>query len=135
MNVIIDTNLWISFLIGKKMSVMRNLFTKPDIRIYVCDELLNEFIDVSSRLKIRKYIADDDVQETIRLMDNYCFYAAAIQKAIATIRDEKDLYILSLAETVQADYILTRDKDLLSLQVYNQTKIVTCNEFNTIIEE
>ena len=56
MNIIIDTNLWISFAIGKKMSVMRVLLTHPDIRIYVCDELLDEFAHVSMRLKIRKYI-------------------------------------------------------------------------------
>lgn len=41
--IIIDTNLWISFLIGKKLSIMRTLFSNPEIQIYICDELLNEF--------------------------------------------------------------------------------------------
>ena len=133
MNVIIDTNLWISFLIGKKLSVMRALFTNPEIRIYVCDELLDEFADVSSRLKIRKYITDDDVQETYKLMDKYCSYVPIGKKAASSVRDEKDLYLLSLAETVPVDFILTGDKDLLVLQSHNQTKIVTYNEFTAII--
>jgi len=51
MNVIIDTNLWISFVIGKKLSVMRSLFTNPEIKIYICRELLDEFADV-----MRKFI-------------------------------------------------------------------------------
>ena len=134
MKIIIDTNLWISFLIGKKLSIMRSLFTNPAIEIYVCDELLNEFSDVSSRLKIRKYITDDDVQETYRLMDMYCNYVSIGNNTISSVRDEKDLYLLSLAETIFADFILTGDKDLLSLQSHNQTKIVTYKEFTAITE-
>jgi len=45
------------------------------------------------------------------------------------IRDANDMYLLSLAETVQADFILTGDKDLLTLQSYRQTKIVTYSMF------
>jgi len=133
MNVIVDTNLWISFLIGKKLSVLRALFTNPEIRIYVCAELLNEFADVSSRLKIRKYISDSDVRETYKLIDRYCSYVSIDKKASSSIRDEKDLYLLSLAETVPVDFILTGDKDLLSLQFHYQTKIVTYNEFTAIV--
>ena len=111
---------------------MRTLFTNPEIKIYVCDELLNEFACVSSRMKIRKYITDDDLQETYRLIELYCYYVPIGKKAISSVRDKKDLYLLSLAETVHADFILTGDKDLLLLQSHNQTKIVTYKEFATI---
>ncbi|MCL2073205.1 MAG: putative toxin-antitoxin system toxin component, PIN family [Marinilabiliaceae bacterium] len=133
MNIIIDTNLWISFLIGKKLSAIRTLFTNSAIKIYVCDELLDEFTNVSSRLKIRKYITEDDVQETIKLIDRYCYYVPIINKVVYPIRDKKDLYLLSLAETVPIDFILTGDKYLLSLHSYNQTRIVTYQEFSAII--
>jgi len=133
MNVIIDVNLWVSFVIGKKLSIMRTLFTNPKLRIYVCNELLDEFADVSSRLKIRKYITDSDVQETYKLIDKYCYYVSINRKSTSSVRDERDLYLLSLAETVTADFILTGDKDLLSLQSHNQTKIVTYKEFTAII--
>ena len=33
------------------------------------------------------------------------------------------------ADEIEADYIITGDKDLLILQTHNQTKIVTYNEF------
>ena len=134
MIVIIDTNLWISFLIGKKLSVMRKLFTNPEIKIYACNELLDEFADVSLRLKIRKYITDDDVEATYKLMDRYCTFASIDKKAVSFVRDKKDLYLLSFAETVSADYILTGDKDLLTLASHQQTKIVTYKEFSSIIE-
>jgi len=133
MNIIIDTNLWISFVIGKKLSVMRSLFTNPEIRIYVCRELLDEFADVSTRLKLRKYITNSDLQETYKLMDQYCYFVPIRKKAISSVRDQKDLYLLSLAESVSADFILTGDKGLLSLQFHNQTKILTYKEFTQII--
>ena len=59
MIVIIDTNLWISFLIGKKLSVMRNLLTNPKVTIYVCNELLDEFADVSSSLSFAETVFAD----------------------------------------------------------------------------
>jgi putative PIN family toxin of toxin-antitoxin system len=54
MRIIIDTNLWISFMLGRKIATMRTLLTHPSLEIYVCRELLDEFYDVSSREKIRK---------------------------------------------------------------------------------
>ena len=133
MNIIIDTNLWISFVIGKKLSVMRTLLTNPNIRIYVCDELLDEFANVSSRLKIRRYITDEDIQETYRLIETYCRYTSINKQAISPIRDKKDLYLLSLAESVPVDFILTGDKDLLSLQSHHHIKIVTYTEFSALL--
>ena len=44
----------------------------------------------------------------------------------------KDLYLLSLAETVHADYILTGDKDLLVLRAHLQTRILTYSEFSSL---
>ena len=129
MNVIIDTNLWVSFAIGKKLSVMRALLTNPTIRIYVCDELLDEFTSVASRLKIRKYITDNDVRDTYKLMEQFCRHVPIAKKAVSSVRDKKDLYLLSFAETISADFILTGDKDLLTLQFHHKTQIVTYKEF------
>ena len=135
MNIIIDTNLWISFIIGKKLSVMRTLFTNPKVKIYVCDELLNEITNVSSRLKMQRYITDEDIQETHKLIETCCRYISISKSAISSVRDKKDLYLLSLAETIPADFILTGDKDLLSLQSHHQIRIVTYNEFTAILSE
>ena len=113
MNVVIDTNLWISFVIGKKLSVLRILLTNP--------------------IKIRKYITDDDVRNMFELMELFCHHVPIVKKATSSVRDPKDLYLLSLADTVSADFILTGDKDLLTLQSHNKTKIITYKEYMAII--
>jgi putative PIN family toxin of toxin-antitoxin system len=129
MRIIIDTNLWISFLIGKRLSVLSSLLTNSNLTFFVCSELLEEIRNISSKQKIRKYIGNDDIIYTFRVIDAFCQYVVINKTTISPVRDTKDLYLLSLADTVQADYLLTGDKDLLTLQSHNLTKIVTYNEF------
>lgn len=52
--IILDTNLWISFLISKKISQIDNLIESKRIILIFSNELLEEFIDVVSRPKFKK---------------------------------------------------------------------------------
>lgn len=61
-----------------------------------------------------------------------CLYESIQTQAVSEIRDAKDLYLLSLADTIHAEYILTGDKDLLILQHHNNTWIVNVAEFMVI---
>jgi putative PIN family toxin of toxin-antitoxin system len=111
------------------MSVLKSLLTHSDLTFFVCDELLKEIHQTSSRQKIRKYVDDDDIEALFKIIDKFCNHAVIQQTTVSPVRDAKDLYLLSLADTVHADYIITGDKDLLTLQTHNHTKIVTCNDF------
>ena len=132
--IIIDTNLWILLLIGKKLSEMRALCNSDTISVYICEELITEFIRIASHEKIRKYAPEERAKETVNLMKLSCI-EVAIRNAVVSLhlRDINDLYLLALADIVKANYILTGDKDLLTLQSHNQTKIVTYNEFIQLI--
>ena len=133
MKIIIDTNLWISFMLGRKLTTMRSLLTYPTLEIYVCRELLDEFYDVSSREKIQKYIHPEDLDDTLKLIHLYGKYVVIRTQSKSEIRDKKDLYRLSLADTIKANYIVTGDKDLLVLEKHNHTKIVTITEFMKLL--
>jgi putative PIN family toxin of toxin-antitoxin system len=135
MKVIIVTNLWISFLIGKRLSVLKSLLTNPELTFFVCDKLLEEIQHISSKQKIRKYVDEDDIKNTFVIIDRFCKFVVIRQEAVSPVRDMADLYLLSLADTIQADYIITGDKDLLILQTHHQTKIVTYNDFAKIISK
>jgi len=129
MKIVIDTNLWISFLIGKKLSGLKNLLSNPNFTIYVCTELIEEIKKAISKPKIQKYLSADDEKDILELIDVFCIHIILYKKATSPVRDAKDLFLLSLAETVQANYILTGDKDLLVLQTHNQTKIISYSDF------
>jgi len=132
--IIIDTNLWISFLIGKRLSTLKLLLSNSEFTVFICNELLVEIQNISVKQKIRKYINSDDVNDLFDIIDKCCQYIVIRQRAVSSaLRDIDDLYLLSLADTVNADYILTGDKDLLTLKTHNQTKILTYNDFAGII--
>jgi putative PIN family toxin of toxin-antitoxin system len=128
--IIIDTNLWISLLIGKRLSEMRALCNNASITVYFCEEVVAEFLRIANSKKIRKYTTDERINETVNLIRTSGVNVFIKNTTISPhLRDTKDLYLLSLADTVRADYILTGDNDLLVLKFHNHTKIVTYNEF------
>ena len=132
--IIIDTNLWISFLIGKRLSSLKSLLSDSNFGVFVCEELLIEIQNISAKQKIQRYISKDDILDLFVVIDKYCQFVYIEQGVVSLdLRDAKDLYLLSMADTVGADFIITGDKDLLALQFHNQTKIVTYNGFLSLI--
>ncbi len=57
--VIIDTNLWISFLLTKDFSRLDRLFSDGSILLLFSQELLDEFIEVAQRPKLKKYFSNE----------------------------------------------------------------------------
>lgn len=133
MRVILDSNIWISFLIGHQIQTVRRILTDMRVDVYVCNNLIAEIVDVANRDKIRKYIKDNELEDLLRIIRAYCNIVPLETKAKSVVRDPKDLYLLSLAETVDADYIVSGDSDLLELGHHKNTKMIRLVDFKSII--
>ena len=129
MKVIIDCNVWISFLLGFQKELMYNVLTSEHIDVYVCPQLIHEIRDVANRPKIKNRIANEDIEQLFKLIKAYCIKSNIQQTADTYIRDSKDLYILSFAESIEADYIISGDKDLTDLEKHLNTHILTPAQF------
>lgn len=134
MRVILDTNIWVSFLYGKHMESVAQLFVNPNIEIYVSEELIHELKDVLSRPKHTSRISSYSIQAMWILMDEYCKMVTDYEMTMAYIRDPKDLYLLSMAEAIDADYLVTGDIDILVLGKHLKTQIVTYRDFLQILK-
>lgn len=66
MRIILDTNLWVSYLISKSLSKIDQLFEKESVCLVFSEKLLAEFLEVAQRPKFRKYFSEEDLQELIR---------------------------------------------------------------------
>ena len=130
MKIIFDNNIWISFLIGKRLAAMRSAFSRMDLEIYYCDELEQEFMDVAHRPKILKYVDEQQIERVHQLMIHSCYRVEISTVVTVPVRDPKDVYLLALSKASNADYLVSGDSDLLELNKYNQTKIV---DFETIL--
>ena len=132
--VIIDTNVWISFLIGHQVQSLCRILTDPRFDVYVCQQLIDELCDVANRKKIAKFITHADLNDLLTIIHAYCHQAEITTEAPSgSIRDPKDIYLLSLAETIKADYIISGDTDLTVLLKYRQTSIVKLADFKQMM--
>lgn len=130
--VIIDTNLWVSFLISHEYEKMDLLFSSGKIRLLFSERLFAEFIRVASREKFRKYFSESDIDELVVKMKEIAQVVKT--KSIQTqCRDAKDNFLLELAVDGKADYLITGDKDLLVLQTVNKTKIIKMSDFLRVV--
>lgn len=126
--VIIDTNIWISFLIGKEFHNLKDLIINERIHLIWTDQLMHELQMATSRTKLRKYFGQDKVAELISLLKIIC-EKIQISNIEKVCRDPKDDFLLALAKKGKADFLITGDKDLLQIKVYGKTEILSVSRF------
>lgn len=126
--IIIDTNIWVSFLITKDYSKLDDIvFSKKAILIF-SEELLEEFAEVVKRPKLKKFFAVKDVENVIKTIEEFAEYID-VKSTVTACRDVKDNFLLALAIDGNADYLITGDKDLLSLKNFGKTTILPITDF------
>ncbi len=131
--VIIDTNLWISFLIGKELLNLKNLITTEKVKLITTDQLITELKIVTARPKLQKYFDQEKVMELISFLD-IVSEKVKIKNPEQICRDPKDDFLLALSKESKADYLITGDMDLLKIRVYGRTEILTVNRFKEKIK-
>jgi uncharacterized protein len=112
--VIIDTNLWISFLIGKELANLKQLIVERAIQVVLCEQIIEEINLVTQRPKLQKYFPATKVQELLELLRIIGLWIE-VTSEVSICRDAKDNYLLALAKDSQADFLITGDGDLLTL--------------------
>ncbi len=126
--LILDTNLWISFLITKNYTQLDKILFAKSTKLIFSQELLEEFLDVVRRPKFRRFFSVVDVEELLETIEEYSYFVE-VTSEIDLCRDKKDNFLLSLVKDSKADYLITGDKDLLDLQIFEKAKIITITNF------
>jgi uncharacterized protein len=126
--VIFDTNVWISFLIGKRLPNIKQYIVNGHIQIITCERLITEIRLVTRREKIKKYFKKNDVEELLELL-NIIAIKVETKPTHFINRDPKDNFLLDLIDFSKADYLITGDKDLLEHNPFKSAQILTPTEF------
>jgi len=126
--VIVDTNLWISFLLTKDFIRLGQLLSLDKLTLLFSLELLDEFVTVARRPKFRKYFSLLDLQQLLKQIETTAEFIA-VTSTVDLCRDSKDNFLLSLALDGKATHLLTGDKDLLVLNPLDKTRILTIAEY------
>jgi|LakMenEpi03Aug12_release.lakeMendotaPanAssembly.Ray.scaffolds.fasta_scaffold727263_2 putative PIN family toxin of toxin-antitoxin system len=126
--IIIDTNLWISFLLSKDYVKLDKLFNSENLILLFSRELLDEFVEVARRPKFKKYFSISDLNELLTEIHSRAEFIE-VTSEVNLCRDEKDDFLLALAKDGNADFLVTGDNDLLELEKFEKTKILTITNY------
>jgi uncharacterized protein len=126
--VVVDTNLWISFLISNKQHSLDSLLFLNKARLLFSSELLDEIRTTITKPKLKKYFSANAMEEMLLSLESY-IEVVDINSSVKICRDPKDNFILSLSKDGEADYLITGDKDLLELRAFGNTQIITISAF------
>lgn len=129
--IILDTNLWISFLISKNFTEIDNLAQAKNKTLIFSNESLEEFIEVVKRPKFKRIFSKKDIEKFLDVFDQYG-ELIKVKSKINICRDPKDNFLLNLAVDGKADYLVSGDKDLLIIKKIKKTQIIT---FRNLIEK
>ena len=126
--VIFDTNVLVSFLIGKRLTFIKDYISNGQITIVTTGELLKEIKEVTSRERLKKYFPQESVIELIELLETIA-EKVEIKSKHLICRDPKDNFLLDLIDISKADYLVTGDKDLLIHNPFKTATILTPANF------
>ncbi len=132
--VIIDTNLFISFLIGKRLKRLKSSLIESSVELIFAEQNIQELQIVTERSKFRKYFSKTDVVNLVKFL-RITGSVLSIDEVEELCRDPKDDFLLALSKKAKADYLVTGDKDLLEMINYHKTQIITVSKFETILNE
>ena len=128
--IVIDTNIWISFLLTKDFSLFDKIVSNPNLILLFSSKLLEEFIEVAGRPKFKRYFSSNDLEELLFQMREHGEFIT-VTSSTNICRDPKDNFLLSLSKDGKASYLITGDKDLLDLKRFGKTQIVTMKKYSS----
>jgi len=130
LRVVVDVNVLISFLIGKRLGGFLPLLRDGRVTFLISPPLLAEFVDVAARQKFRAKFPVERAHELALAMAGFgenIEVEAGSPRPLS--RDPKDDYLLLMSEKGRADVLVTGDKGLLSMERFGVTRILNARKF------
>ena len=126
MIVVVDTNVWISAILNKNGTPRVALEKALDVDVIaICDELLQEIIDVLER---KFSISPADTHNHLKLYIARAVYVT-IDGTEQGCRDSEDDMVIECAKKSRADFIVTGDRDLLDMGSVEGIRIITARQY------
>ncbi len=124
--VVIDTNIFLSgLLFGGNPEKILKRWVRKEFLLCISPQLQAEIVN-----KLRyKFKVSQKFINTLLIDLNGHTKKFIPQTKISLVRDPGDNFLLELSEEAKANFLITGDKDLLTIKKYKQTKIVSPIEY------
>ncbi len=131
MNLVVDTNVLVSVAFWPKSEDRRCfvLLARRKYRLVVTEAILMEYRTVATRIGAREF-PRQAVAPFLDWIERVAFLVEPVPLGKQRSRDVKDDPFLACALAVRADYLVTKDKDLLDMGKPFGVTIITPREFH-----
>lgn len=126
---VFDTNVLVSALLFDTGNPAQAFFAALRTgKVLLSADVISEVSEVLGRKKFRRYVTEEDRERFLRSLLQEA-ELVEIEEKIQACRDPKDDRFLELAVNGSANYIVTGDDDLLTLNPFRDVEIITPNDF------
>ena len=129
---ILDSNIWISYVITDTLDELIKSVVQNELLIYGDKYLLDEISKVLSRPKFKKYLKApvsrfiEVIELGITIIDT--------QPHASRLPDPKDNFLIALAHSSQTAIVVTGDKPLLALGMYQGIEFISLADFRKLLK-
>ncbi|MEZ4862064.1 MAG: putative toxin-antitoxin system toxin component, PIN family [Caldilineaceae bacterium] len=140
MRVILDTNIFISYLLAKREGgtirrIVEGCLLRPEVLLIVPNELKEEILSVWARKPaLQKAIPLQRLESVLLQIQTIAEVPAPIEEILQYNRDPKDDYLIAYGLFLQADYLVSGDEDLTVLKQIKILQIISPVEFLMVLE-
>ncbi len=132
LRVVIDTNIWISYLLTNRFDFLDSSIEDDKITLLYNEDLMDEIMSVALRPKFETIISP---MELLSLIEKIQGFGEPVDRKsdLNLSRDRDDNFLISLAVDGKADYLVSGDKDLLDLKDAQGVKVISISYLKGIL--
>ncbi len=136
MRLILDTNILLSALLSPfgPPAQLLDAWERKVFTLVACDALIAELRDVAGRPFFRSRLRTSAAELLAAGLRDFCWFSGDLPSG-PVAPDPKDSYLLALAEASESEFLVTGDKELLSLKHHKTTRIITSAAMIDILKE
>lgn len=126
MRVVFDSNVWLAGFTTRGLCENLIQTCLSTHELFICAAILDE---IRKHLPAKFRVPAVRVAEIISLLESQCTIVEPLAVDASACRDRDDLMVLGTALAAAAEYVVTGDKDLLTLKSFDTIPILSPREF------
>ncbi len=129
--IILDTNIFVSMTLGGQVGKINEEWRAEKFILVVTEDIVSEYLDVLQRPKL--HLKPRTIAALVSRVYRRAEFVEPGEKVFVVLADTSDNKFLEAALAGQTDYIVSGDKHLLDLKVFQSIPIITAREFLDIL--
>ncbi len=127
MRVVLDTNIFISAVLGGRLGIIIDEWKAGKFKLIVTDAVAREYLEVINRPKFK--IPQDEIIATSDYLLQLAEFVTPEEEILVIVADPTDNKFLEAALAGKVDYIVSGDNHLLEIGSFREIPIITAREF------